>query len=187
MTLPRISETVAYDGRPFNILDYPIIDDRPHIELSQCPGTIIGSLTVRDFEWHEGWEPYPSRFVSLDDFLAAGFSIIRTPLLCSKNAPPLAADFREGRIEDVSADPEVHLESLCAAIPILAARVSAIDAALCEVAEVLSGPPRRLRKAADILNNACDNLGDNEPCDVWFSAMCLAQALEDAAHLRVAC
>ena len=38
MTLPRISETVAYEGHPFNVLGYPVIEDRPHIELSRCPG-----------------------------------------------------------------------------------------------------------------------------------------------------
>jgi hypothetical protein len=106
MTLPRISETVAYDGHPFNVLDYPIIDDRPHIELSQYPGTIIGSLTVPNFGWHEEWEPYPSRFVSLDYFLAAGFSIIRMPLLCSNHTPPILDERqdearRTDRIESV--------------------------------------------------------------------------------------
>ena len=86
------------------------------------------------------------------------------------------------RINDVSTDPEVHLESACGAISVLTARVSAIDAALREVTEALTGPSHRLRKAAAVLSNACDNLGDNEPSDVWFSAHCLAQALEAAVR-----
>jgi hypothetical protein len=88
------------------------------------------------------------------------------------------------RIDDISPDSEVHLESLIGAIPILTARIYAIDAALREVTEVLSGPPHRLRKAAETLSNACGNLGDDEPSDVCFSAMCLAQTMQDAGTLH---
>lgn len=88
------------------------------------------------------------------------------------------------RINDISPDPEVHLESLVGAIPILTARIYAIDAALREVIEVLSGPPHRLRNAADALISACGNLGDDEPSDVCFSAMCLAQTMQDAGTLH---
>ena len=72
MTFPCISQTVAYDGKPFNVLAYPVIEDQPHIELSQCPGT----LNDPNAGWHEGWEPYPSRFILLDGLWSTSFSLI---------------------------------------------------------------------------------------------------------------
>ena len=72
MTFPLVSQTVAYDGKPYSVMGYPTINDGLHIELNLLPGT----LDDPNAGWHEGWEPHPSRFVLLDDLLTTGFSII---------------------------------------------------------------------------------------------------------------
>jgi hypothetical protein len=72
MTFPIVSQTVAYAGLAYNVLDFPVVDDGLHVELSQCPGT----LDDPNAGWHEGWVPHPSRFVLLDDLLTTGFSIL---------------------------------------------------------------------------------------------------------------
>jgi hypothetical protein len=83
------------------------------------------------------------------------------------------------RIDAISPEPEVHRKSLSASIPILASRISELDAALREVIDSLSGPAQRLRKAADMVTVACNNLSDDEPCAVIFAVNCLAQTLDD--------
>jgi hypothetical protein len=83
------------------------------------------------------------------------------------------------RIDDISPDPEIHRKSLSDAIPILASRISTLDVALREVIDSQSGPARRLRKAADMLTIACNNLSDDEPCAVVFAAHCIAKTLDD--------
>lgn len=72
MTFPIVSQTVAFRGVPYNVLDFPVLDDALHIELSRCPGT----LDDPNAGWHEGWEAHPSRFVLLGDLLTTGFSIL---------------------------------------------------------------------------------------------------------------
>jgi hypothetical protein len=64
MIMPRVSQTVAYDGFPYNVLGYPVIENHPHIELSQCPGT----LDDPNAGWHETWKPFDSIFILTDDF-----------------------------------------------------------------------------------------------------------------------
>lgn len=38
MNFPLVSQTIAYNGKPSSVLGYPVIADRPHIELVSCPG-----------------------------------------------------------------------------------------------------------------------------------------------------
>lgn len=67
MTFPLISKTVAYRGLPYNVLDFPVLDDALHIELSQCPGT----LEFPNAGWHEDWIPFDSIFVPINTFLVS--------------------------------------------------------------------------------------------------------------------
>jgi hypothetical protein len=65
MTFPIVSQTVAFRGVPYNVLDFPVLENELHVELSQCPGT-LGNPNAG---WHQNWIPFDSIFVPINTFI----------------------------------------------------------------------------------------------------------------------